>query len=132
MVVYTTRKKSALEIRYDRGEKLTDDEIKELIYEIYEPLEHPHPLRHLYYGGYREYINEIDWNCHFCGEKIERHEGYWGRKQMRWSEGAKLCHKCFLKFLLIMEENEYLMSLFEKIGRRELEVLEQLASQDRQ
>ncbi len=132
MVFYTKRKKSALEIRYNKGEILSDDEIKELIHEIYEPLEHPHPLRHLYYGGYREYINERDWICHFCGEKIERHKGYWGLKTMRWSERAKLCHRCFLKFLTMMEENDYLMSLFGMIRGKELEILSQLSSQDRQ
>jgi hypothetical protein len=124
------RKKSVLEIRYDEGEKLTDDETKELISEINDPLKR-HPLLALYYGGYRLYHNTIDWTCHFCGEKIEVHKGYWGCKEMRWSEGAKLCPKCFLKFLLMIEDNEYLMLLLEKLSGKELEILDWFASQDR-
>ena len=71
------REKSALEIRYDKGEKLTDEEIKEIIYEIYNPLTHPHPLMRLYEGGCL-YQNDKNWNCHFCDEEINAHRGYWG------------------------------------------------------
>lgn len=123
-------KKSALEIRHDKGEKLTDDEIKELIKEIYNPLEHPHPLLRLYEGGYRLYHNDKNWNCHFCDEEINAHRGYWGLKSMHWSIGPKLCHKCFLNFLRIIEYNEYLMLLLGKIRGKELEILDWLASQD--
>jgi len=42
---------------------------------------------------------------------------------MNWSKGTKSCHKCFLKFLLMIEDNEYLMLLFEKIRGKELEIL---------
>jgi len=99
-------KKSPLWIRYENGEKLTedernemeretdtptriikyltDDEIKKLIVNgpfegrvrDYDRSDYSHPLLHLYTGGYREVINEKDWVCHFCGKKIERHKGY--------------------------------------------------------
>lgn len=114
------RKKSALEIRYNKGEKLSDDEIKELIHEI------DSPLRRLYEGGYRLYHNDKNWICYFCKEEIKAKNGYWGLKTLHWSVGSKLCHKCFLKLLLMMEENEYLMLLFEKIRGKELKILEQI------
>ncbi len=118
MVVFTNRKKSTLEIRYDEGEKLSDNEIKELIHKINDPL-NPHPLMALHYGGYRFFDNTKDQICHFCGEKIEINKGYWSHKTMRWSEGAKLCHRCFLKFLKVMEDNEYLMLLLEEMRGKE-------------
>jgi len=100
--------------------KITDDEIKKLINEIHSP------LLALYHGGYREYINEIDWNCCFCGKKIERHEGYWGYKDMSWSNGPKSCHKCFSKFLLMMEENSILIRIFKMIKDRDLDGLRRI------
>ena len=117
------RKKSTLEIRYDRGEKLSNGEIEQLIREICNPLT-PHPLWRLYHGGYRRYNNDKDWKCHFCEKKIKAKSGYWGLKEMQWSVGSKLCHECFLKFLTMMEENEYLMLLFEKIRGKELRILD--------
>ena len=122
-------KKSALEIRYDKGEKLTNDEIEELIDKIYNPLTHPHPLMHLYPGGYRLFHNDKNWNCYFCDEEINAHRGYWGLKTMQWSNGPKLCHKCFLNFLRMMEYNEYLMLLLGGIKGKEFEILDWLASQ---
>lgn len=104
-----------------KGEKLPDDDIRKRISEI------DSPLMHLHYGGYRAYYNTKNWTCHFCGELIEVNRGYWGHKKMNWSPGAKLCHKCFLKFLTIMKENEYLMLLFEKMRGKELKVLDLLA-----
>lgn len=117
------RKKSTLEIRYDRGEKLSDDEIEQLIREIYDLLTH-HPLRSLHHGGYCRYDNDKDWKCHFCEKEIKAKSGYWGLNDMHWSVGSKLCHECFLKFITMMEENEYLMLLFEKIRGKELRILD--------
>ncbi len=117
----------ALQILSNKSETLTDDEIKELIDKIDSPLEH------LYPWGYRLYHNDKNWNCHFCGKKIEREEGYWGHKEMNlnWSKGAKLCHKCYLKFLLMMEDNVSFILLLEKLHRKELKLLDWLASQNR-
>lgn len=127
IVVIMDRQKSilkALQILSNKSETLTDDEIKELIDEIDSPLER------LYPGGYRLYHNDKNWNCHFCGIKIDVHRGYWGGKEMimNWSKGAKMCHKCYLKFLLMMEDNEYIILLLEKLRGKELKILEWLAS----
>jgi len=42
---------------------------------------------------------------------------------MRWSEGAKMCHGCFLKFLLMIEDNDYLMELFRELIGKERKIL---------
>lgn len=101
-----------------KDEKIPDDDIQRRISEI------DSPLTHLHYGGYRVFDNTKNWNCHFCGELIEVNSGYWGHTKMSWSHGAKLCNKCFLKFITMMKENECVMLLFEKIRGKELKILD--------
>lgn len=126
------------ELTDDNIKEFTDDEIKELIYGKYNPLIAElqkrtlvHPLRHPLIAireGYRLYENTKDWNCHFCGDEIKVKNGYWGVVDMQWSQGTKLCHRCFLKFLIMMEENWSLRMLFERIYERDLEVFDNLKS----
>ncbi len=70
-----------------------------------------HPLIALTYAGYRYYKNTKNWACYFCEREIKEHEGYWAHKQMKWSQGPKMCHECFLKFLSMIEYNSELFSL---------------------
>ena len=86
------------EIKEKVGErKLSEKDLRELM-EILE-YEIENHLMNLYYGGYRLYDNTKAWACHFCEKEIKNGEGYWAHKQMKWSQGPKLCHECFLKFL---------------------------------
>ena len=111
------KKKRAMDIWYDienaeiMGKpKPSREEIKKLLWEI------DHPLMKLDTEGYRLYYNTKEWNCHFCEKKIKAGEGYWGHKLMQWSQGVKLCHECFLKLLVLIEENRQLSDLFENYG----------------
>lgn len=87
--------------------KPSSEEIKNLLWKI------DHPLMKLDTEGYRIYYNTKEWNCHFCERKIKVGEGYWGHKVIQWSQGVKLCHECFLKLLVLIEENRQLSDLFE-------------------
>lgn len=105
-VVKREKKRLFSELKEKEFYELSEEAVWELR-ELRNILEHKieNPLVNLYYGGYRSYDNTKDWICHFCGKKIETDEGYWAHKQMKWSEGPKLCHECFLKFLVMMEYN---------------------------
>jgi hypothetical protein len=72
-----------------------------------------HPLIGLTYAGYRYYRNTKNWACHFCEREIKKGEGYWAHKQMEWSQGPKMCHECFLKFLSMIEYNSELFNLIQ-------------------
>ena len=86
-----------------------DNKIVELIYKS------GSPLLEIDYG-YRQYRNmRKNWKCEFCGRTIIRE--YWGQK-FGDSPPNKLCYKCFLKFLLVIEDNLFIMKLFEYIKRR--------------
>lgn len=87
-----------------------DDKIGELIYETNNPLLHIN-------WGYRQYRNmKKNWRCEFCDRAIIRE--YWGQKFGDTSPN-KLCYKCFLKFLLVIEDNLFIMKLFEHVKRFE-------------
>ncbi|RLI79799.1 hypothetical protein DRP05_02880 [Archaeoglobales archaeon] len=58
--------------------------------------------------GFRNYHNTEDWKCEFCRREIKAREGYWGYIEMKCSEGPKLCHECFLRFVSLIECNPYL------------------------
>ena len=92
-------------------DRLNDEEIRELgrllkTWSVYSN----HPLIKLHVG-YRYYENTNPWNCHFCGRVIKEREGYWAHKEMKSSEGPKLCHECFLKFLAMIDYNDQLYKL---------------------
>jgi hypothetical protein len=120
-----TRLKTLCEYTDDEIKELKDDEIIKLIYGKYKPLlaelqnhDMQHPLIQIR-EGYRLYDNNKDWNCNFCGEVIRYKTGYWGPVYMQWNQGTKLCHRCFLKFLIMMEENWGLRGLFEMLYEKE-------------
>ena len=92
-------------------DRLNDEDIRELgrllkTWSVYSN----HPLIKLRVG-YRYYENTNPWNCHFCGRVIKEREGYWAHKEMKFSEGPKLCHECFLKFLAMIDYNDQLYKL---------------------
>lgn len=110
------KKKHAIDIWYEiehaeiiEKRKPSSEEIKRLLWEIDNPLMNLNEGYHLYY-------NTKEWNCHFCEKKIKIDEGYWGCKLMQWSQGVKLCHKCFLKLLVLIDENRQLSDLFKNYG----------------
>lgn len=94
-------------------DRFSDKEFRELGYILRSWSVHPnHPLIKLHVG-YRYYQNTNSWNCFFCGREIKEREGYWAHKKMKWSEGPKLCHECFLKFLCMFEWNNELYELLD-------------------
>ncbi len=85
-------------------------EVRQIIYDL------RHPLTNFSRLGYRESINTVYWQCHFCGTEIPISQGYWCHQTMRLGKGPKLCHRCFLKFLLFIDHNQDLSLLFESMG----------------
>ena len=118
--------KSICTYTYHDIKKLTDDEIIKLINGKYDPFisefrgkQNQHPLVAIH-DGYRIYENYDDMNCGFCGNIITANNGYWDRKQMMHNEkGTKLCHRCFLKFLIFIEDNLLIRVSLEKIYEKE-------------
>ena len=117
------RKKNICEFTYEEIKEFTEEEIIKLINNKYDPLSpefmDDHPLVAIH-DGYRVYYNNKDWNCDLCGNIIKYKQGYWKlKKTLPFDGGTKLCHMCFLKYLILVEENPILRILLEKIYEEE-------------
>ncbi len=100
-------------------EKWSGKEIKEAVRQV------DHPLLVIEHG-YRMYRNTSDWQCTFCEIWIKKREGYWAYKKMYLSQGEKMCHYCFLKFLAILEQNDFLEYLFDEVLKKDKKVKEDM------
>ena len=118
------KKKSALNFLYEvenkkiDGKETSNEEVKNTLLSNID-----HPLLTITNIGYRLYNNNKDWICYFCESEIRERVGYWGREHMTWSMGAKLCHRCFLKYLAMLEENSYLMEVLKVLEKNNEEKL---------
>lgn len=97
-----------------RKEKLKDKDILKAVWKL------DHPLKNIEHG-YRDFNNTKMWNCTFCEKIIQKRERYWGYKKIDGSEGEKMCHICFLKFLTLIDHNDLLLVVLDKVWERDKE-----------
>jgi hypothetical protein len=108
-------KKRAIDYLYDVINKERMDKVKisakEIGDNIFEIDNYLIRLGSPYDYLYRYYKNINDWDCDCCNALIVSGEGYWASSRQEWSDGMKLCHRCFLIFMAFLETSEVMQDM---------------------